>query len=85
LDWFDFTDADAGVTLLRTAPLHAEYSLKLPPGWRDLPAVRDAANARIDAATAGLDVAAQEDLDYLRWMPSPRDWWRLAFTPTGDH
>jgi hypothetical protein len=52
LDWFDFTDADAGVTLLRTAPLHAEYSLKLPPGWRDLPAVRDAANARIDAATA---------------------------------
>jgi RimJ/RimL family protein N-acetyltransferase len=145
LDWFDFTDADAAVALLHTAPLRAEYSLKLPPGWRDLPAVRDAANARIDAATAagltqlverytyrwttdrglparpgrlvyrpepddtvildvfrrihrgsldaharrttasaGLDAAAQESLDGLRWMPSPRDWWRLAYTPTGD-
>jgi RimJ/RimL family protein N-acetyltransferase len=23
-------------------------------------------------------------LDFLRWMPSPRDWWRLAYTPAGD-
>lgn len=145
LDWFDFTDADAAVALLRTAPLRAEYSLKLPPGWRDIPAVRDAANARIDAATAagltqlveryryrwtpecglparpgrlvyrpepddavildvfrriqhgsldaharramarsGVDAAAKEDLDILRWMPSPRDWWRLAYTAAGD-
>lgn len=145
LDWFDFTDTDVAVTLLRTAPLHAEYSLKLPPGWREIPAVADAANACINAATkagltllveryhyrwtpdcglparpgrlryrrepddgvildvfrrihhdsldahvrrtiaeSGLDAAAREDLDILRWMPSPRDWWRLAYTPAGD-
>ncbi len=145
LDWFDFTDADAAVELLRTAPLSANYTLKLPPGWRDDPAVRAAAEARLSAAgragltplveryrycwtpacglparpgrldfrpepddaaifdvfrrihqgsldaharhtiaASGLDAAAQEDLDYLRWMPSPREWWRLAYTPTGD-
>jgi RimJ/RimL family protein N-acetyltransferase len=145
LDWFDFTDQDAAVRLLRTSPLHAQYSLKLPPGWREDPAVRQQAQARIDAAVAaglcllveryryrwtpgcgvpsrpgrlefrpepddavifevfrrihegsldahvrrtiaesGLDAAAQEELDYLRWMPSPRDWWRLAYDPSGD-
>jgi RimJ/RimL family protein N-acetyltransferase len=145
LDWFDFTDKDAAVRLLRTSPLRAQYSLKLPPGWRDVPAVREQAEARIDAAVAaglsplveryryrwtpdcgvpprpgrlefrpepddavilevfrrvhegsldaharrtiaraGPDAAAQEDLDYLRWMPSPRDWWRLAYTPAGE-
>jgi RimJ/RimL family protein N-acetyltransferase len=145
LDWFDFTDRDAAVELLRTSPLRAQYSLKLPPGWRADPTVREQARARIDAAvaaglsplveryryrwtperglpprpgrlefrpepddavildvfrrvhqgsldaharrtmaTAGLDAAAREDLDYLRWMPSPRDWWRLAYTPAGD-
>lgn len=145
LDWFDFTDLGAAVRLLRNAPLRAEYSLKLPPGWREQPAVREQALARIDAAVAagmsplveryryrwtpecgvpprpgrlefhpepddtvildvfrrihqgsldaharrtiarsGLDAAAQEELDYLRWMPSPREWWRLAYTPTGE-
>ena len=145
LDWFDFTDADAAVQLLRTAPLRAEYSLKLPPGWRDSPDVARAAQARITAAeqagltflverynyrwtpdcglparpgrlefrpepddsvilevfrqvhqgtldaharrtieASGLDAAAQEDLDILRWMPSPREWWRLAYTPDGQ-
>lgn len=145
LDWFDFTDQDAAVRLLRTSPLHAQYFLKLPTGWRDDPAVRQQAQARIDAAvaaglsplveryryrwtpdcglpqrpgrlefrpepddavifdvfrrihqgsldahvrrtiaTSGLDAAAQEDLDYLRWMPSPRSWWRLAHTPAGE-
>jgi RimJ/RimL family protein N-acetyltransferase len=145
LDWFDFTDHDAAVRLLRTSPLRAEYSLKLPPGWRDDPAVRRQAQVRIDAAISaglaplveryryrwtpqcgvpprpgrlefhpepddavifdafrrihegsldahvrrtvsesGVDAAAQEDLDYLRWMPSPRDWWRLAYTPGGE-
>jgi RimJ/RimL family protein N-acetyltransferase len=145
LDWFDFTDADAAVALLRTAPLRTEYCLKLPPGWREMPAVREAAETRIAAAgraglmplveryryrwtpdcglpprpgrldfrpepddraifdvfrrihqgsldaharrtiaATGLDAAAQEDLDYLNWMPSPRDWWRLAHTPDGD-
>ncbi|MGA6162677.1 GNAT family N-acetyltransferase [Amycolatopsis magusensis] len=145
LDWFDFTDADAAVELLRTAPLHAEYSLLLPVGWRDDPAVTAAANARIEAAVAagltplveryryrwtpecglpdrpgrlefraepddavilavfrrvhqgsldahvrrtiagsGLEAAATEQLDHLRWMPSPREWWRLAYTPGGE-
>jgi hypothetical protein len=145
LVWFDFTDFDVAVQLLRTAPLHAEYSLKLPPGWRDMPAVADAATARVDAATeaglkplveryryrwtperglparpsrldcrrepddamvldvlrrvhqgsldahgrrtaaeGGMDAAAREVLDILRWMPSPRDWWRLAYTLAGD-
>jgi RimJ/RimL family protein N-acetyltransferase len=145
LDWFDFTDVDAAVELLRTAPLRCEYSLKLPPDWREVPALKEAAVSRIDAAvaagfkilvvrftyhwtpdcglperpgrlvfrpepddavifdvfrrihvdsvdahtrrtieTSGLDAAAQEDLDYLRWMPSPREWWQLAYTPEGD-
>jgi GNAT superfamily N-acetyltransferase len=145
LDWFDFTDSDAAVDLLRTAPLHAEYNLKLPPAWRESPEVLAAAESRMAAATAagleflverytyrwtpscgipdrpnrlefrpepddakildvfrrihigsldahvrrtiaesGLDAAAQEDLDYLRWMPAPREWWRLAYTPFGD-
>lgn len=145
LDWFDFSDADAAVRLLRTAPLKAEYDLLLPPGWRDRPAVRDEAQARIDAAivagmvplveryryewtpecglperpgrleflpepddgvilvvlrrigrgsldahtrhaveTKGADAAAQEELAFLRWFPSPREWWRLAYTPGGE-
>ncbi|WNV84075.1 GNAT family N-acetyltransferase [Umezawaea sp. Da 62-37] len=145
LDWFDFTDFDAAVALLKTAPLHAEYNLRLPSDWRDDPATREAAESRMAAATAagltflverftyrwtpdngvpdrpgrlefhpepddakildvfrrihvdsldahvrktvaesGLDAAAQEDLDCLLWMPSPRDWWRLAYTGDGD-
>lgn len=145
LDWFDFTDAEAGTHLLRTAPLRAEYSLRLPPHWRNSPAVRAAATARIDAAVAagltplveryryrwtperglperpgrlvfrpepddeavfevfrrindgtldahtrrtiassGLDASAREALDGLLWMPSPREWWRLAYTADGD-
>ena len=145
LDWFDFTDADAAVELLRTAPFHTEYSIPLPANWRDDPATHAAATARLDAATAagmtflverytyrwtpdcglperstrlefrpepddeaifdvfrrvnassldahvrhivaeqGVDAAARDDLDYLRWMPSPREWWRLAYTPDGE-
>jgi len=145
LDWFDFTDPDAAVQLLRTAPLRTDYSLRLPAGWRDNAAVAQAAQARITAAeeagltflveryryrwtpecgmpaapgrlqfrpepedavildifrrvhrrtldaharrviaASGLDAAAQEDLDFLRWLPSPRQWWRLAYTIGGD-
>ncbi|MFE9692252.1 GNAT family N-acetyltransferase [Micromonospora sp. NPDC005806] len=145
LDWFDFTDAQAAVELLRTAPLRAEYSILLPAGWRENPVVRAQAQARTDAAIAagmrvlveryryhwtpehglparpgrlefrpepddtvilgvlrrigegsldahfrhtaaehGPDAAAQEDLDLLRWMTSPRDWWQLAYTLGGD-
>jgi RimJ/RimL family protein N-acetyltransferase len=42
------------------------------------------AHARQVMAASGLDAAAQEDLDNLRWMPSPRDWWRLAYTSGGE-
>ncbi|MGG7573919.1 GNAT family N-acetyltransferase [Streptomyces sirii] len=145
LDWFDFTDAEAAVQLLRSAPLQAEYSLLLPPGWREQPDVRAAAEARMAAAEAaglrklveryrytwtsacplpertgrleyrpepdddvirgvlrriqegsldahdlrdieehGRDGAVEELLGILTWMPSPRDWWRLAHTPAGE-
>lgn len=54
LDWFDFAPGEhaAGVRLLREVPLHAEYELVLPPRWREQPAVRAAAEARIGAAEA---------------------------------
>ncbi|MFI6767922.1 GNAT family N-acetyltransferase [Streptomyces sp. NPDC050355] len=145
LDWFDFTDAEAAVQLLRSAPLQAEYSLLLPPGWREQPDVRAEAEARMAAAEAAglrklveryrytwtshcplpertgrleyrpepdddvirgvlrriqedsLDAhdlhdieeygragAVEELLGILTWMPSPRDWWRLAYTPAGE-
>ncbi|QSB12627.1 GNAT family N-acetyltransferase [Natronosporangium hydrolyticum] len=144
LDWFDFTDPAAAVALLQTAPLRSQYTLKLPVGWRDHPAVRHAAESRLAAAAAGLsplveryryrwtrqcgvperpgrlqfrpepddtrifelfrrvnqgsldaqvrrtvaesglDASAQQELDHLRWMPSPREWWRLAYTPAGE-
>lgn len=32
----------------------------------------------------GVAAAARDNLDFLHWMPSPRDWWRLAYTPAGD-
>jgi RimJ/RimL family protein N-acetyltransferase len=145
LDWLDFTDLGAAVELLRAAPLRADYSLLLPPGWRDSPAVRRAAEDRITAArlagmtllveryryrwtpacglperlgrlefrpepddevilevfrrihqgsldahtrraiaTSGAEAAARAELDTLLWMPSPRSWWRLAYTPAGE-
>ncbi|MFJ6080142.1 GNAT family N-acetyltransferase [Streptomyces sp. NPDC092369] len=32
----------------------------------------------------GLDRAAQEELDFFHWCPSPREWWQLAHTPEGE-
>ncbi|MER7485609.1 GNAT family N-acetyltransferase [Streptomyces sp. NPDC126497] len=32
----------------------------------------------------GLDQAAQEELDFFHWCPSPRAWWQIAHTPEGD-
>jgi hypothetical protein len=76
LGWFDFSDFPAPVRLLRTAPLRAEYSLKLPPGWRDDPAV--------DAATeAGLTPLVER----YRWTPDygPLEWpSRLEFRQKPD-
>lgn len=147
LDWFDFApgEHDAAVELLRRATPRREYEFILPPSWRDDPAVRAAAEARIAAAEAagyrllveryryswtpgcgvpeqpgrldfrpepddgvildvlrriqhgsldaharqaieqgGIEQAAQEDLDHCRWLSSPREWWRLAYTPDGE-
>jgi RimJ/RimL family protein N-acetyltransferase len=147
LDWLDVVDGedDAAVALVRKAGFDAEYCLLLPPGWRDLPDVRAAAERRIGVAERagmapfverlryrwtpadglparpgrlvfrpepddeailatlrrivvgsldahegrtrdkdGVDAAAREELAFLNWMPSPREWWRLAYTPGGD-
>ncbi|MFL5993166.1 MAG: GNAT family N-acetyltransferase [Streptomyces sp.] len=32
----------------------------------------------------GLDRAAQEELDFFHWCPSPREWWQIAHTPQGE-
>jgi GNAT superfamily N-acetyltransferase len=32
----------------------------------------------------GVDAAVRDNLEFLHWMPSPRDWWRVAFTPGGE-
>ncbi|MEU1511690.1 GNAT family N-acetyltransferase [Streptomyces sp. NPDC005811] len=42
------------------------------------------AHARKAVAEGGPDQAAQEDLDFFRWCPSPREWWQVARTPEGD-
>jgi RimJ/RimL family protein N-acetyltransferase len=145
LDWLDFTDPDAAVELLRTAPLRSEYFIGLPPRWREKPDVRAAAEARLAvAARVGLrpyverlrytwtpscglparparleyraepdddvildvlrraqpgtlnlrtgreverhgpDAAALDELEFLRWLPGPRDWWRVAYKPGGE-
>jgi ribosomal protein S18 acetylase RimI-like enzyme len=42
------------------------------------------AHSRKARDSGGLDLAAQEELDFLRWMPSPREWWRLAYTRDGE-
>ncbi|WP_062214199.1 GNAT family N-acetyltransferase [Streptomyces sp. NBRC 109706] len=144
LDWFDFTDREAAVALLRATPFDAEYELVLPPGWREDPAALAAAEARIEAATEagyrtlterfryvwttecglpenpgrlefrpepddgavfdvlrrihsdtrdhhalraiakhGPDGAAQEEMDFINWLPSGRETLRLAYTPEG--
>ncbi|MFF4531297.1 GNAT family N-acetyltransferase [Streptomyces sp. NPDC001407] len=147
LDWFDFAEgeAEAGAELLRRAPLRAEYGLMVPPGWRERPEIRAAAEARVAAARAagmrplverfrymwtsecglperpgrlefrpepdddvvrgvllgvmedtldahdrkileesGPQAAVEDLLGFLNWLPSPRAWWKLAFTPGGD-
>src|ERR1700691_724453 len=86
LDWFDFIDQDAAVELLRTAPGPAEYSLALPPDWRDRPAVAQAAQARITAAEAVGMTPLVERHGY-RWTPRcglPARPGRLEFRPEPD-
>ncbi|MEV7083181.1 GNAT family N-acetyltransferase [Streptomyces sp. NPDC093516] len=147
VNWFDVApgEEEAGAALLRSAPWQVELELNAPAGWRDDPALRDAAEARITAARkagyellverllyrwtpalglperpgrlefraepddavffdalrrihsatldahalkaieeGGLDWAAQEELDFFHWCPSPREWWQVAYTPEGE-
>ena len=42
------------------------------------------AHAQRAIAASGVDAAAAEDLETLRLMPSPREWWRLARTADGE-
>src|SRR5690606_15398711 len=35
-------------------------------------------------AEHGLDRAAELQLEGLYWFPSPRDWWQLAYTGSGE-
>ncbi|MFD0318878.1 GNAT family N-acetyltransferase [Streptomyces flavalbus] len=42
------------------------------------------AHALLAIDKGGVDLAAQEELDFFHWCPSPREWWRVARTPQGD-
>ena len=42
------------------------------------------AHERRNVERGGPDAAAQEELNFLHWMPSPREWWRLAYTVDGE-
>ncbi|NGN66238.1 GNAT family N-acetyltransferase [Streptomyces sp. A7024] len=86
LDWFDFTDAEAAAELLRTAPLRAELMLQLPSGWRELPGVREQAQAVIDAAGAAGMQPFVERYQY-EWTTAdgvPERPGRLTFRPEPD-
>lgn len=89
LDWFDFADgeAEAGTRLLRATGLDAEYSLLLPPGWRDLPAVRAEADARAAAVESAGMRRLVERYRYT-WTagrdPLPARTGRLRYEPEPD-
>ncbi|ARF64968.1 GNAT family N-acetyltransferase [Streptomyces violaceoruber] len=88
LDWFDFADGEeeAGAELLRRSPLRAEFSLLVPPGWREMPEVRAAAEARIDAArAAGMEVLVERyRYEWTPDCPLPERPDRLTFRPEPD-
>jgi hypothetical protein len=42
------------------------------------------AHARRALERGGVEQAAREDLEHLRWLRSPRSWWRVGRTPGGD-
>ncbi|PGH48015.1 GNAT family N-acetyltransferase [Streptomyces sp. Ru87] len=42
------------------------------------------AHQRRVAETQGPEAAAQEELDFFHWCPSPRSWLQLAYTPGGE-
>jgi hypothetical protein len=42
------------------------------------------AHDRLTLDKGGVEAVARDNLEFLQWMPSPREWWRLAFTPSGE-
>ncbi|MFE5036061.1 GNAT family N-acetyltransferase [Streptomyces sp. NPDC056683] len=42
------------------------------------------AHARRAVEQGGVDQAAQEEMDFFHWMPSPREWWQIGRTPDGE-
>ncbi|MER7841189.1 GNAT family N-acetyltransferase [Streptomyces sp. NPDC096040] len=89
INWFDVAEGEeeAGAELLRGAPWQTdELELDLPAGWRDVPALRTAAETRFGAARkAGYELLV-ERYNY-RWTPEcglPARPGRLVFTPEPD-
>ncbi|MEV7325203.1 GNAT family N-acetyltransferase [Streptomyces sp. NPDC093970] len=89
VNWLDVAEGEeaAGAELLRSAPWRAdELELDLPPGWRDVRALRTAAETRFGAAReAGYELLV-ERFNY-RWTPEcglPEPPGRLVFTPEPD-
>lgn len=41
-------------------------------------------HAQQDIRRGGLDAAARSELEFMHWMPSLHQWWRLAYTPEGE-
>jgi GNAT superfamily N-acetyltransferase len=42
------------------------------------------AHERDELARSGVEAAARDELSFLRWLPGPREWWRVAYTPSGE-
>jgi hypothetical protein len=54
------------------------------PESRRRPIVVSTPPMSVPSRAATPEVSAHQELDYLKWLPSPRDWWLLAPTGTGD-
>ncbi|MFG3260078.1 GNAT family N-acetyltransferase [Streptomyces sp. NPDC048172] len=88
LDWLDIApgEHEAGVRLLREAPLKAEFELVLPPGWRERPETLAAAEARIAVAADAGYTPLVERYRYT-WTPAdglPERPGRLVFRSEPD-
>jgi ribosomal protein S18 acetylase RimI-like enzyme len=86
LDWFDFTEPEVGMEILRLAPFNVEYCLALPAGWRDDPVVNAAAQARISVVRESGMEPLVERYRYT-WTPAaglPDRPGRLQFRPEPD-
>jgi len=42
------------------------------------------AHDRRAMAEGGPEAAARDGMEFLRWLPSPREWWRLVYTVDGE-